>query len=136
MELLAVITVLGILTVIAVPNVLSTINNKKKNAFLMDAKRMVAKASELIASSKSDRNTAKTPGGITYSFEVLNGKGEFANDSDDGVYDKDNTFVKVEVSNNTYKYCIKVVGSKRKIDNNNSCIDSSELTGIDKVKDK
>ena len=38
-ELLAVITVLGILTMIAVPNVLSTINNNKKNSFLMDAKR-------------------------------------------------------------------------------------------------
>ena len=64
-ELLAVITILGILTMIAVPNVLSTINNNRKNAFLMDAKRMVSKASELIAKSKDDREMAKTASGKT-----------------------------------------------------------------------
>ena len=135
-ELLAVITILGILTMIAVPNVLSTINNKKRNAFLMDAKRMVAKANELIASSKDDRNTAKTAGGMTYYFADLNGKGEFSTDADSGSFDENNTYVKVTISDNTYKYCIRVVGNKRKIEENGSCIDSSNLTGIEVVKDK
>lgn len=135
-ELLAVITVLGILTMIAVPNVLSTINNKKKNAFLMDAKRMVAKASELIAANKNDRNTAGTTGGITYKFEELNGKGEFATDADSGNYVQNNTYVTVKITDNTYKYCIRVVGSKRKIEENGTCIDSTKLTGIEVVKDK
>ena len=139
-ELLAVITVLGILTMIAVPNVLSTINNKKKNAFLMDAKRMVAKASELIAANKNDRNTAGTTGGITYNFEKLNGKGEFATDADSGNYVQNNTYVTVKIIDNTYKYCIRVVGSKRKIEEVNngevSCVDSTKLTGIEVVKDK
>ena len=139
-ELLAVITVLGILTMIAVPNVLSTINNKKKNAFLMDAKRMVAKASELIAANKNDRNTAGTTGGITYKFEELNGKGEFATDADSGNYVQNNTYVTVKIIDNTYKYCIRVEGSKRKIEEVNngevSCVDSTKLTGIEVVKDK
>ena len=135
-ELLAVITVLGILTMIAVPNVLSTINNNRKNAFLMDAKRMVSKASELIAKSKGDREMAKTELGKTYTYADLNGKGEFTTDSDGQSYDTANTYVKVTLVSNTYKYCIKVTGSKRNIKaSDGSCIDSSELKGIEVVKD-
>ena len=135
-ELLAVITILGILTMIAVPNVLSTINNNRKNAFLMDAKRMVSKASELIAQNKSDREIAKTSEGKTYSYADLNGKGEFSTDSDGQSYDTANTYVKVTLVSNTYKYCIKVTGSKRNIKaSDGSCIDSSELKGIEVVKD-
>lgn len=137
-ELLAVITILGILTMIAVPNVLSTINNNRKNAFLMDAKRMVSKASELIAQNKSDREVAKTSEGKTYYYADLNGKGEFSTDSDGQSYDtdKNNTYVNVKLESNTYKYCIKVTGSKRNIKaDNGSCIDSSKLTGIEVVKD-
>ena len=135
-ELLAVITILGILTMIAVPNVLSTINNNRKNAFLMDAKRMVSKASELIAQNKSDREIAKTASGMTYSYDDLNGKGEFTTDSDGQNYDRANTYVKVTLVSNTYKYCIKVVGSKRNIKaSDGSCIDSSQLKGIEVVKD-
>ena len=137
-ELLAVITVLGILTMIAVPNVLSTINNNRKNAFLMDAKRMVSKASELIAKSKDDREIAKTASGKTYSYADLNGKGEFTTDSDGQSYDtdKNNTYVNVKLESNTYTYCIKVPGSKRNIKaDKGNCIDSSKLTGIEVVKD-
>ena len=137
-ELLAVITVLGILTMIAVPNVLSTINNNRKNAFLMDAKRMVSKASELIAQNKSDREVAKTSEGKTYYYADLNGKGEFSTDSDGQSYDtdKNNTYVNVKLESNTYTYCIKVTGSKRNIKaDNGSCIDSSKLKGIEVVKD-
>lgn len=135
-ELLAVITILGILTMIAVPNVLSTINNNRKNAFLMDAKRMVSKASELIAQNKSDREQAKKEEGKTYYYADLNGKGEFTTDSDGQSYDTANTYVKVTLVSNTYKYCIKVTGSKRNIKaSDGSCIDSSELKGIEVVKD-
>ena len=135
-ELLAVITILGILTMIAVPNVLSTINNNRKNAFLMDAKRMVSKASELIAKNKRDREIAKTASGMTYSYDDLNGKGEFTTDSDGQNYDRANTYVNVKLESNTYTYCIKVTGSKRNIkDNSGNCIDSSKLTGIEVVKD-
>ena len=135
-ELLAVITVLGILTMIAVPNVLSTINNNRKNAFLMDAKRMVSKASELIAQNKSDREIAKNSEGKTYTYADLNGKGEFTTDSDGQSYDTANTYVNVKLESNTYTYCIKVTGSKRNIKaNDGSCIDSSELKGIEVVKD-
>ena len=97
---------------------------------------MVSKASELIAKNKRDREIAKTASGMTYSYDDLNGKGEFTTDSDGQNYDRANTYVNVKLESNTYTYCIKVTGSKRNIkDNSGNCIDSSKLTGIEVVKD-
>jgi len=133
-ELLAVIVVLAILTGIAVPNVISTINNNKRRTFLMDAERMVAKAEYFLSSSRSDRNTVSTNGSITYALTQLNEKKEFSADPDGGTYQ--NASVTVTLSGGEYKYCIFLEGSKRKIGTSSSCVDSKSLTGIDIVKDK
>ena len=53
-ELLAVIALLALLMGIAVPNIISTINNSKRNDFLSDTKRMVAKAEYLISSNGTE----------------------------------------------------------------------------------
>lgn len=135
-ELLAVIVVLAILTGIAVPNVISTINNNKRRTFLMDAERMVAKAEYFLSSSRTDRNTLSTPNAsITYNLSRLNEKKEFTSDPDGGTY-QDGSFVKVTLSGGEYKYCIFLEGSKRKIGTRTTCLDSSLLTGIDVVNDK
>ena len=138
-ELLAVITLVAIIGGLAVPNVLSSINNNKKNSFLLDAKRMVAKAEYLISKNRSDREEAKTSG-IIYSYDDLNADGEFNTNSDGGTYDSD-TFVKVTFSNNTFNYCICVVTDKRiigydcNVSSGTGCELSTNLTSIDKVKD-
>ena len=144
-ELLAVISLLAILMGIAVPNIISTINNNKRDTFLMDAKRMIAKANYLISSSKSDRDLVNNGANVIYDLSKLNEKGEFGSDADNGVYDS-KTYVKVSRVNNSYKYCICVLGSKRIISDtttctpttarDSECLDSSELTGIDKVKER
>ena len=144
-ELLAVISLLAILMGIAVPNIISTINNNKRDTFLMDAKRMVAKAEYLISSNKSDRDLVYNGTNVVYDLNDLNGKGEFQSDADNGGYNA-NTYVKVSRVNDSYKYCICVLGSKRKISDtatcnpatasDSECLDSSELTGIDIVKDR
>lgn len=144
-ELLAVIALLAILMGIAVPNIISTINNNKRDAFLMDAKRMIAKADYLISSNKSERDLVYNGASIVYDFSDLNEKGEFESDTDNGVYDS-KTYVKVSLVNNSYRYCICVLGSKRIISDtatcnpisasDSECLIGSELTGIDKVKDR
>lgn len=142
-ELLAVIALVAILSGIAIPNIVSTVNNSKKNTFLMDAKRMISKAEYLIALKKSDRDAAATSSGKTYTFTDLNEKGEFQKDADDGNFGS-STFVKVTKSGNSYVYCICVEGSRRRISNGNAacssgasaCINGNTLTSIDKVKDK
>ena len=155
-ELLAVITLLAILMGIAVPNIVSTVNNSKRNEFLSDAKRMVSKAEYLLSLDKSARTALlkdpSTPKRYEFkrnSGEYLNKQNEFESDVDGGEYDS-GSYVKITRSgsspNYTFKYCICLVGSKRKIgaagvDTCNSsvastCVDSTALTGIDIVKDK
>ena len=142
-ELLAVIVLVAILSGIAVPNIVSTVNNSKKSTFLMDAKRMVSKAEYLLALNKNDRTDAATTDGKIYKYVDLNEKGEFQKDADDGKF-SNNTFVKVKKTDDGYNYCICVEGSRRLISSGNSCnystgtgcVDSTTLTGIDKVKDK
>lgn len=143
-ELLAVITLIAILSGIAVANVISSINNSKKNTFLLDAKRMVSRAEYLISENSEDRNLVKTTtSGVIYSYATLNDKGEFQTDSDGGVFDS-NSFVKVTREGSVIMYCVCVIGSKRLISSGNTCnattgagcIDSSELSSISIVKDK
>ena len=147
-ELLAVIALLALLTGIAVPNIISTINNNKRQTFLVDAKRMISKAQNLLSSNKTDRDNIKTSTSnyqIVYNFSRLNSKGEFATDSDGSSY-SNTSYVKITYSPTTkkYSYCICVIGSKRRIGNatsscnytTNDCILSENLSGIDVVKDK
>ena len=147
-ELLAVITLLSILMAIAVPNVISTINNNKRNTFLTDAGRVIAKAEYLVASSKTARDELKKGNDVTYYMDSsgLNEKQEFQTDTDGGVYDA-SSYVKVskDETSNTYTYCICIIGSKRKISKStantcnvskNDCLIRDELTGISVVKDK
>ena len=150
-ELLAVIGLISILMGIAVPNVISSINNNKKNNFLSDAKRMVSTAKYLISSNKEDRDKVLSGENIVYKFEKLNEKDEYKKDADGGSF-IDNTYVKVskvlsdnDNTNYQYQYCICVEGSKRIISKSESktcdfntatdCILSDELKFED-VKDK
>lgn len=150
-ELLAVIALIAILSGLAIPNVITSVNNSRKGSFLMDAKRMVTKAEYLISINKNDRNIVKNdPNGIVYSLETLNEKGDFQVDAD-GVKFTDqsyqNSFVKVSFIDNEFKYCICLMGSKRKItgtsktcninntDSESGCLDSGNLTSINVVSD-
>lgn len=133
-ELLAVIALLAILMGIAVPNIISTINNKKRDTFLMDAERMVAKSKYLISTNKDDRNKVNNGQTVTYNLNKLNEKKEFETDADGGEYDS-STYVNVSKVNNSYQYCIYVIGSKRNIKDGNNCVLSDNLTGIDIVKE-
>ncbi len=153
-ELLAVITLLALLMGIAVPNIVSTINNSKRNSFLSDAKRMVSKAEYLFSLDKTARTRVKGGTPQVYYFnqssgKYINEKNEFPEDSDGGTYDS-NSYVKITLatsgSSKTYNYCICLIGSKRKIGatgssscnsaSSNNCVDSTNLTGVDVVKDK
>lgn len=134
-ELLAVIALLALLTGLAVPNIISTINNNKRNTFLMDAERMVTKAKYLISINKVDRKNVLAGNNKIYNLNDLNEKGEFETDADGGSYESVSVIVSYDNTNKVYKYCIQVVGSKRVI-GKTSCIDSESLTGIDVVKDK
>lgn len=140
-ELLAVIALVAILSGMAVVSTVSSINNSRRAAFLMDAKRMISKAEYLIAESREDRNIAKSTSKI-YTLQDLNEKGEFLKDADGGEFDS-SSFVKVTFNGTSYEYCICLIGSSRNIKsgdicdstNGNGCVISTTLTSIDKVND-
>lgn len=52
-ELLAVIVILGVIMLIAVPNIISTLDKNKKDSFIEDAKQMIASAEYKIRVDKS-----------------------------------------------------------------------------------
>ena len=143
-ELLAVIALIAILSGLAVTNIVSSINNSRKNQFLLDTKRLVSKAEYFVAMDSDIRNDAKSSG-YTFSFEKLNEKKEFNSSPDGGIYT--NGFVHVMYSNNTYVYCVCLENNKRIVGTlttcstsnttiNSGCILSSSLTGIAVVNDK
>ncbi len=144
-ELLAVIAILALLTGIAVPNIISTINNQNRSTFLVEATNMTATAEYLVASNKTDRDNIRAGGTKIYTFQDLNYKKEYQEDVDGGVYDN-NTYVKVRYADSSYKFCICVMGSKRYISktttctpsvaSDSECYDSSELKGIEVVKSR
>lgn len=149
-ELLAVIALIAILSGLAIPNVITSVNNSRKASFLMDAKRMVTKAEYLISINKNDRNIVKNNGEVLYSLRTLKEKGDFQVDADGVKFtdqNYDNSFVKVSFIDNEFKYCICLMGSKRKITGtsktcniNNTgsesgCLDSGNLTSINVVSD-
>ena len=152
-ELLAVITLIAIIAGLAVPNVMTSIENSKKNTFLLDAKRMVAKASSFVSLNKEDRDKLYNEETVIYTFTKINEKNEFPSDPDNGEYDQDTSgdigsFVAVYKVNNQYRYCICLLGSKRQITGTNEadtcditnytiddgCLASENLTSIDVIK--
>ena len=124
-ELLAVIALIAILMGIAVPNVISTVNNGKRNDFLSEY---------LVSSNKTDRDYVRSGGSKTYNLVSLNEKGEFDKDADGGSYNA-STYVRVTYSGGKYKFCVYALGSKRRVGTATSCVYSEDLTGITVVKD-
>ena len=53
-ELLAVIVIMGVLLMIAVPSVSNYINNSRKNAYITTAKELIRGATNLVNSGKLD----------------------------------------------------------------------------------
>ena len=141
-ELLAVIAVIAILSGIAIPNVMTAVNSNRRNNFLLDARRMIAKADNLLALDIDARNRINEEE-VLYTLEDLNVNGEFQTDADGNTFT--DAFVKIIYNENKYKYCICVIGTKKEITKTegvcshsnplDSCIMNDEL-GLDKVKDK
>lgn len=145
-ELLAVIALIAILSGMAVPNVMSSINNSKKNSFLVDSRRMISKAENLVATNSTIRASIKNGTAKTFTLQELNINGEFLKDADGGEYDS-SSFINVKYQGNSYVFCVCIKGSLRHITGSNKtcnvsntsvgtgCLLSTFLKGIDVVVD-
>ena len=97
-ELLAVIIILGILMLIAIPSVTTYINNSRKNAYVNTAKGLVKGAQELVNSGDLDINDPNA----TYYISIGAIPTENTSVSPYGNFDK--AYVVVTYDNDSYDY--------------------------------
>ncbi len=116
-ELLATISILALLMLVAVPNVMSTIDKNKQSTYVEDAKRMITLAEYEVRSNTSielptNGNCIVIPLG---SLDLT----DFTEGPEGGSYDLTNSYVTIARSGNNYIYSAAIVenfdGNKRGI---------------------
>lgn len=116
-ELLATILILALIMIIAVPNVMSTIDKNKQDTYVEDAKKMITLAEYKI---RSDTSIPLPTSGncIIVPLNSLD-LSDFNEGPEGGSYDLENSYVLVARSGNSYLYYATIVenydGSKRGI---------------------
>ncbi len=105
-ELLATISILGIIMLIAVPNILGTVERNKKTTYIEDAKKMVSLAEyKMRGNSKLKKPT--TGCGIVYKLSDLD-NGDLSDPPEGGEYDETESFVVITYDRTNKKYVYQV----------------------------
>ena len=114
-ELLATVSLLAILMMIAVPNVIGVVNRNKNKTYIEDAKKMISLAEYKIRSNSSNKPTSSS-----YYCFTLNSLGmeELEKAPNGGVYDGTKSYVKVNFVNNKLNYYVQLVEVKNGSDYN------------------
>lgn len=116
-ELLATILILALLMLVAVPNVMSTIDKNKRDTYVEDAKRMITLAEYEV---RSDTSIALPTSGkcIVIPLSSLD-LSDFNEGPEGGSYDLTKSYVVIGRSGSTYNYYATIVenydGTKRGI---------------------
>ena len=139
-ELLAVIAIIAMISLVAVPNIVGLSDGVKKDQMLDDAKKMISVAKYEVNKDytiRSFQNTQKCAlnTSCTFSLSDLNTSGDFSKDPDGLEYIEGT--VKYYMENNTAKYCVYLLSTKRKIGNSTSdCVLEEDLYKKEKVVDR
>lgn len=147
-ELLAVIVIIGIISLIAIPNIVNISENVKKDNMLNDAKRFISLAKLAVNSDYDIRNFSKT--GVCnesskycdFKITDLNKNGDFKINESGKIIDADGlsydslSYVRYEKNDNELKYCIYLKSEKRYLSSATAanCVDEKLLTDRDIVK--
>ena len=106
-ELLATIAILALLMLVAVPNVMSTIDKNKQNTYVEDAKRMITLAEYKVRSDTSiDLPTSGNC--IIIRMRALD-LTDFDEGPEGGSYDLDKSYVMIARSGSSYIYSASIV---------------------------
>lgn len=115
-ELLATLTILSIIMLVAVPNTLSVLDKNKKETYISDAKRFVALAESEIRNN--DKIDTEYGGFIVFRLDDLN-DGTFDKDADNKSYNQTNSYVAVykkgTAADYQFIYYVQLLGEKRGI---------------------
>lgn len=104
-ELLVTITILGIISMVAIPNIVGVVRRNKNKTYVEDAKKLVSLAEYKF---RSDTSISISSGGCVMMTMRYLGDEEFENAPNGGEYDVDNSYVKIKVVNNTYTYYVTI----------------------------
>lgn len=114
-ELLATITILGIIMLIAVPNVISIIDKNKKRTYIEDAKKLQIQAEYQLRKNTTMEKPA-TGKSIVITLQNLD-LTELADGPEGGTYSGTQSFVLISNEGGTYKYYVALrenYGSNKK----------------------
>ena len=113
-ELLAALVILGLLMVVAAPNVLGILNRNKSEIYVEDAKKLVARAEYVM---RGDTSISKPNGTgascIAFSLGYLDNS-EFNDPPQGGEYFINKSYVKVCKVNYDYKYYVQLLECDKK----------------------
>lgn len=133
-EVLAMITILGILMVVTVPNISKIIENNRDSQYKNDAVKMVDKAKILVVKNNIEKPTDGNC--IKITLDYLNTNDDFDKSPNGGHYKGEESFVLVKRKNDEYEYYVRLVekighDKKKGIELENiENISSDEFNGI------
>ena len=135
-ELLVMITVLGILMAVTIPNISGILENHRLNTFEMDASNMVEIAKVQVAKNSSI-DKPRVGQCLIFPLDYLNTNDEFGEGPNGGIYNLYDSFVlytRVRTSDNTtkFKYYVRLVESVKENNYGIDLIDIDEVTNLKK----
>ncbi len=119
-EILATITILGVIAVVAVPNILGVVKRNKDKTYIEDAKKLVS-----LVEYQFRSGTNKTVPQIVCIKDLETD--EFETAPNGGSYDENNSCVKITISNNEYKYMVTIKEKYESRTRGIEAVDSDDL---------
>lgn len=106
-ELLATITILAMIMLVAVPNIMNTLDKSKRRTYVEDAKKMITLAEYKFRSD----TTIEAPSGTKANVFPLSSMDltDFSDGPEGGSYDLQSSYVIMIKNNNTYNYYVTLV---------------------------
>ena len=111
-ELLATLTILGIIMAIAVPNVMSILDKNKRTTYLEDAKKLVTQAEYKFRMSQSIDKPADGEC-VVFRMKSLD-VSEIKKGPEGSLYDTENSFVAIRYNGSSYQYGVLIYEANKK----------------------
>lgn len=108
-ELLAVIVILGIIMMIAIPNVISTVEKQEKNSYISDANKLITMAKYALRTNTDIPYPNPDQVVILYFSYIDNG--DIETDPEGRTYDSEQSYVALKHTDDNYiEYWVQLVG--------------------------
>lgn len=132
-ELLAVIVILGIIMLIAVPNVVSVIDNNRKETYLSDAKKMVTMAE--YATRTNTSILMPNSGEVTVLRLSYINNGDLTKDPEGNSYDTYRSYIAIKKGNDGFdEYYVNLVGGSAEKNRGINLTKVDDLNGDNRFK--